>query len=142
MTTEIVYDPLSEAIGAISKINLSPEDGLRFINIISAMYGVAVPTPTAEPKSKENKKRTATKNIWNVAFGSHLNDLVKDSPKLPADLIEPLRERGVRLAKDNEIASKQILTGFRKSKNVYREHAEEKWGLISYSPARLVVGKE
>jgi hypothetical protein len=127
MTTE--YDQLSEAISAISKFKLSPEDGEKFVSIVSTMFEIAKPLPV--------KKRGVVNNL-NVSFGNHLRDLVKDSPKLPADLIEPLRERGVRLASSNEIAEKQIINGFKKNPSRYRQHAEGKWGLLSYAPPRLV----
>jgi len=143
MTTE--FDPLGEAISAISKLKLTPEDGLKLAKIVSVMYGNAPATPIAEPASAttsepvaaepaRRKRGTLPKNIMNVSFGSHLRRLVEFGPQLPKDLIEPLREQGSRLATNNEIALKQVITGFKKSPNVYREHAEGKWGLLSYPP--------
>lgn len=132
MTTE--YDPLSDAVNAISKIRLSPEDGVKFIAVISAMYDASALTIKTQTPTK---KRGVVNNL-NVSFGSHLRDLVKDGPKLPADLIEPLRERGVRLASNNELAERQIINGFKKNPSRYRQHAEGKWGLLSYAPPRLV----
>lgn len=136
--TEETYSTLSEAIAAISNIKLNPEDGLKFVSILSAWYGVA-PTPEIQTPVK---KRGASKDLRSVSFGGHLKDLVKDTPKTPTELLEPLRERGVRLANSNEYAIRQIIKGFQKSKETYRQYPEGKWGLLTYAPPRLIAGKD
>ena len=133
--TETAYDALSDAISAINKIKLTPEDGAKFIDILSTLYGVGKLAP---PKTEPPAKKRSSSKILDINFGTHLKDAVKDSPKTPEEIVEPLRERGVRLASDNEIAIKQILRGFRKSPSVYRKYPEGKYGLISYAVPRLV----
>src|SRR5580765_569758 len=106
--SEIVYDTLSDAINAISKVKLNPEDGAKFIDILTTWYGTA--------KTKELvKKRKISSDAMRVKFGPHLRNQVLDGPKLPADMIEPLRECGARLAADKEIAIEQIVRGFKKN---------------------------
>jgi hypothetical protein len=134
MTTEVIYNELSEVLGALSKFNLSPENGLKLLGVVTAMYGAksgSVPV--------EKKKRLASTNVKSVRFGGELKALVKDGPKHPKDLIEPLKERRIILADDNKVAFTQVLQGFQKSKRkVYREYPDGKWGLLSYPSPRLI----
>jgi hypothetical protein len=137
------HSDLGDALAAISKLKLSPEDGVRFIAIVKATFGdpAAVepaPVATAEPAVKRGRRGNGGKNAPGVQFKGHLKALVQDSPKQCKDLIEPLRERGVILPEDVADCVDAIELGFRKSKSVYRRYPDNRWGLMSYPTLRSV----
>ena len=122
---------LGEVFNIAVKANLGHDEVLKLISMISTYYGI-------EEQKAPVKKRGNSTDFRNIQFGGHLKDLVKDGPKTPEELLEPLRERAVRVDSDDKLAVKQIDKGFGKSKDTYRRYPGGKWGLLSYAPPKLV----
>ena len=138
----------SDALTAISKLQLSPEDGQRFVAVVTAAFGngetvkasavTAAATTSSEPVVTAKSRRPRGSN-HGVQFKGHLAKLLKDSPKKCEDLIEPLRERGVILPMDQEACVEEIEAALRKSRQTYRVYPDGRWGRMSYPALRAVV---
>jgi hypothetical protein len=70
------------------------------------LAGLLMP-PTGIGVEKKKPSRTKYTEIMDVSFGTLLRQAVKDNPRKPQELIEYLRENGVRLSQDNDVATQQ-----------------------------------
>jgi hypothetical protein len=137
MTENTNYTDLREATASLGGIRLSPDDSLRFIAIVQALFGN--PTgPVTVAESVPRKPRNAGGGKQ-VTFGRALSIVFKDAPRQGADLREPLLQLGVILPNDPAEAELAITQGIRRSGKTYRQYPDGSWGRRKgYQPLRSV----